>query len=65
MTLLVEIFNGITNLMLIISTAFYFNHLVKTKKQRKLSTSENTMYIFILITFVFLIIGIFSVAIVE
>jgi len=51
LTIFAEILRAISIGVLIISSGFYFRHLVKTKKQRKLSTFEFKMYVIIQIAF--------------
>ncbi|RIJ63243.1 hypothetical protein CW357_07005 [Rummeliibacillus sp. TYF005] len=51
MILLAEILRTIAIVALIISSSFYFQYLAKTKKQRKLTTIEVTMYILIQIAY--------------
>ncbi|ALC88095.1 hypothetical protein AM499_05075 [Bacillus sp. FJAT-22090] len=51
--ILAEVLQAIYIIVLLISSSFYFRHLIKNKKQRKLSTVEYTMYIIIQIAYVF------------
>lgn len=46
-----EALRAISVSVLVISSSFYFRHLEKTKKQRKLSTFELAMYITIQLAF--------------
>ncbi len=60
-----EVLRAISICVLIISSSFYFRHLAKTKKQRKLSTIELTMYTIIYIAYAFLTISIWIFILVE
>nr|WP_238941982.1 hypothetical protein [Bacillus sp. REN10] len=51
MVVLAEILRAIASVLLIFSATFYLRHLEKTKKQRKLSAFEFTMYIIIQIAY--------------
>lgn len=57
MVVFVDILRTIAIVLLIFSAAFYLRHLEKTKKQRKLSTFEFTMYINIQIAY-----GLFAIS---
>ncbi|GIN23304.1 hypothetical protein J1TS3_44380 [Siminovitchia fordii] len=57
MVLFVDILRAIASVLLIFSAAFYLRHLGKTKKLRKLSTIEFTMYILIQIAY-----GLFAIS---
>ncbi|WP_066174408.1 hypothetical protein [Bacillus marinisedimentorum] len=52
MTELAEALRAIAITILVISSSFYFRHLDKTRKQRKLSTFEFVMYVTIQIAFI-------------
>lgn len=47
METIAEILRAISVSIFIISSAFYFRHLDKTKKQRKLAAFENAIYVLI------------------
>ncbi|HZG72351.1 MAG TPA: hypothetical protein VEY51_12520 [Chondromyces sp.] len=51
MMIFAEALRAISVSVLVISSSFYFRHLEKTKKQRKLSTFELAMYITIQLAF--------------
>ncbi|PAK39664.1 hypothetical protein CHI08_16965 [Peribacillus simplex] len=53
MIIYAETLRTISVVILIISSSFYLRHLVKTKKQRKLSAFEFTMYTTIQIAYIF------------
>ncbi|MFD1348592.1 hypothetical protein [Oceanobacillus caeni] len=57
MIIFVEILRAVASALLVLSSAFYLRHLEKTKKQRKLSTLEFTMYIIIQIAYIFIAIS--------
>lgn len=52
-----EILRAISLGVLVISSSFYFRHLVKTKKQRKLSSFEFIMYLIIQIAYLLFLIS--------
>ncbi|SFM65513.1 hypothetical protein SAMN05421832_1057 [Psychrobacillus psychrodurans] len=47
-----EVLHTVSIVILMISSSFYLRHLVKTKKQRKLSVFEFTMYATIQIAYI-------------
>ncbi|RWR09323.1 hypothetical protein D4N35_010855 [Siminovitchia fortis] len=53
MAIFVEVLRVMASVLLIFSSAFYLRDLDRTRKQRKLSASELTMYIVIQIAFGF------------
>ncbi|KQL34435.1 hypothetical protein AN959_15685 [Psychrobacillus sp. FJAT-21963] len=53
MIIYAEALRTISIVILIISSSFYLRQLVKTKKQRKLSAFEFTMYTTIQIAYIF------------
>lgn len=63
MLILSDILNAIASVLLIFSSVFYFRHLHKTKRQRKLTPFELTMYIVVQLAYVLfaisLLIGVF------
>lgn len=63
MLILSDVLNAIASVLLILSAGFYFRHLDKTKKQRKLAPLELAMYIAIQLAYVLfaisLLIGVF------
>ncbi|MBP1947537.1 hypothetical protein [Virgibacillus litoralis] len=52
MIIFAEVLRVVASVLLIFSSAFYLRHLGKTKKKRKLSTLELTMYIIMQIAYV-------------
>lgn len=52
LNLFVEILRAIASVLLIISAGFYFRHLEKTKRQRKLDSLELIMYFMIQFAFI-------------
>ncbi|CAH2717339.1 hypothetical protein BACCIP111895_04531 [Neobacillus rhizosphaerae] len=53
MVIYAEALHTISIVILIICSSFYLRHLVKTKKQRKLSAFEFTMYTTIQMAYIF------------
>ncbi|MDI2589173.1 hypothetical protein OR571_19235 [Psychrobacillus sp. NEAU-3TGS] len=51
MSLIADILMAIYVVVMIMSSFLYVRHLTKTKKQRKLSTFEYTMYVIIQIAY--------------
>ncbi|QDQ02828.1 hypothetical protein FOH38_21585 [Lysinibacillus fusiformis] len=53
MIIFAEVLRTVSIVLLIFSSSIYARHLTKTKKQRKLSPSELTMYVIIQIAYAF------------
>ncbi len=58
LVLLAEILRVVSSVILIISAGLFLSHLERTRKRRKLSTFESTMYIVLQIAFILLAISV-------